>query len=571
MAATETDKLVIQMSLDMAKLQQGLQRAESSIKSFAHGIQSTIGGALDLLALKMASSFGKDLVTTFANVGTKLNVLSKRTGESVENLDKWGIAVAKAGGNADDFYNTITQLQSRLQNAKFGGDPKTMGIMSYLGINPNDKNGGIKKGTDLLLELSDKLKNMSRDKQDWIGSQLGLDNATLSILIKGRKETEKLVNSQKALWNNSSAEKAQKAQNRLIEFNRRLEQLKLTLGEKLLPVMYKLTDWITKFIDNDLPKLLSMFDNWKKATGFTTEDILKFTAALLGISAAIPIINGLGLAFKGLGTAVGLVTSPLGATIAGLYSISEVYDMIKEKTNNPEQFNKKMEKEIADSPITKALNWAKGKTGINFTGDAKGKGGSDLWDKVINWAQGKVETGNKSMIGYKMKKDSAGKYQYVLDANGNKIPEAYGKYQIMPSTASEVMGRNVTGQELLDNKFNEEVHAKLMEKWTKQFGSKEAALAYYNAGHSGVETYNKTGTTEYLDKIKNVLYNLNPSTISNIQKNQMSQGSQKPLTQNVNIERVEVKGVRNQDQLVNELLNNANINQALPFSSNRSA
>lgn len=551
MAQKTVDELVIQLTLNAKQLQQSLSSAEQNISKFANKMSSTINTALDLIALKFSVSFGKNLIETFANTGAKLHFLSSQVGESVGTLDKWGVAVQKAGGNADSFYSTISNLHNKLVDMKFSGDMKLASTFGMLGVKTTNADHTLRKTTDILLDLSSVMKGKDTNFQQFVGRQLGIDDATIRILAQGRDATLKLVNAQKQLYSDKSAAVAEKQREKLIDFERALDKLKIQIAEKLLPAANKFIDWIQKFINqhgNDLavivenivnglikfidylPTVTKFFDDLNKTLGITVADFGKILAGIMALKVAKDI-------FSMLGAGAAAFSNPLIAAVVALTSLYKIWEMMQDKANNPEEFNQNMTKSINDksSLINKGLGWLSNKTGLNLTTQGNQSTSSSMWDKVIDWAQGKVESSNQdSTIGYKMKKDASGKYQHVLDSKGNKIPEAYGRYQIMPSTASEVMGRNVTGQELLNGEFNAQVHSKLMDKWTKQYGSKEAALAYYNAGNRGLKQYQETGTTTYLDKIKGVIGGLNPASLASQPVQQaVGQANQRQPTQQV--------------------------------------
>jgi len=564
MTTTTTDQLVIKMSLDMAKLQDGLRKADAGIKKFAGDMQTTIGAALDLLAIKMVMSFSKDLVNNFANTGAKLEFLAQKTGESVASLDKWGTAAAKAGGSAEGFYNTIQGLQSKLQNAKFGGDPKTMGIFSYLGINPQDAKGNIKKTTDILLELSGKLKGMSRDKQQWVGQQLGIDDATLRILSQGREATEKLVKAQNALWDDKSAQRAQKAQARLIDFNRKIEKLKLDLGERLIPVMYKLTDWVTNFIDKDLPKITKAFDDWSKKTGITAGDIGKLVLALAGLSAATTVIKGLSLAFKGLGGAIGLLSGPLGAAVTAMTTLYEVYDKYQEYQKDPEEFKKNHD--IIGKPLA-ALFGAGEKIGgaaydfFNPTASQYQLAPKD-YEKMVERLAPKV-----AQI------ESSGGY------NTNSNNGAYGPYQQRVTHANRARLQAGLDKKdanwYMDPKNSYDTYKLMMMQNLKSTkGDLDKAIQMYSGGNYGIDKVLK----QKIDKVNygllgiqqpNVPNNINKIPSANVTNN--SPNTTKNNTQNITISKVEMHGVQNKEQFVNNLMGNKLVSPALAFSNGRIA
>lgn len=528
MAQKVVDELVIQMTLNAKQLQQSLGNAEQSISRFASKMSSTINTALDLIALKFSVSFGKNLIETFANTGSKLHFLSSQLGESVGTLDQWGVAIQKAGGNADSFYGTISNLHNKLVDMKFNGDMKLASTFGMLGVKTTNADHSLRKTTDVMLDLADKLKGKDTNFQQFIGRQLGIDDATIRVLAQGREATLKLVNAQKQLYNDKTAKAAEKQREKLIDFERTLDKLKIQIAEKLLPAANKFIDWIQKFVNqhgndlavivenivnglaqfiNYLPQVTKMFTDLNKSLGITAGDLGKILAGIMALKVAKDI-------FGMLGAGAAAFSNPLVAAVVALTSLYKIWEMMQDKANNPVEFNKKMQSTVNDksSYLNKGLDWLSSKTGLNLSASGNKSTSSSMWDSVIDWAQGLVESRNKDdTIGYKMKKDANGKYQNVLDAKGNKIPEAYGRYQIKPSTASEVMGRNVTGQELLNGDFNKQVHDKYMAQLEAKHGSKEAALAAYNGD---LANYRKTGQSDYVNKIKGVIGGLNPASLA---------------------------------------------------------
>jgi prefoldin subunit 5 len=544
MATKTVDELLIQISLNAKQLQQSLSNAEQSINKFADKISGVMSTALDLIALKFSVSFGKNLVETFANTGSKLYFLSQQVGESVGTLDKWGAAVQKAGGNAESFYGTINSLHNKLVDMKYNGDMKTAGMFGMLGVKTSNADHSLRNTTDILLDLSDKLKGKDKGFQQFVGRQFGIDEATLRVLSQGREATLKLVNAQKQLYNEKTAREAEKQREKLIDFERALDKLKIQIAEKLLPAADKFINWIQKFVTQHgkdlalivegivnglidlikyLPEVTKFFTDLNKTLGVTAGDLGKILAGLLALKVGKDILGTLGLAATAL-------SSPIVAAVAAVTSLYEAWQMLQDKMNNPDKFNEKMQNSIDDksSLLNRGLKWFSDHTGLNMTPSGNQKTQSSMWDKALDWAQGMVESSNKdNTIGYKMKKDANGKYQPVLDAKGQKIPEAYGRYQIKPSTASEVMGRNVTGQELLNGEFNQQVHDKYMMQLEKRYGSKEAALAAYNGD---LANYRKTGHSDYVDKIKAKLGGAIPANLASqpvqLAVNQANQANQ---------------------------------------------
>lgn len=591
MATKTVDELLIQISLNAKQLQQSLSNAEQSINKFADKISGVMSTALDLIALKFSVSFGKNLVETFANTGSKLYFLSQQVGESVGTLDKWGAAVQKAGGNAESFYGTINSLHNKLVDMKYSGDMKTAGMFGMLGVKTSNADHSLRNTTDILLDLSDKLKGKDKGFQQFVGRQFGIDEATLRVLSQGREATLKLVNAQKQLYNEKTAREAEKQREKLIDFERALDKLKIQIAEKLLPAADKFINWIQKFVTQHgkdlalivegivnglidlikyLPEVTKFFTDLNKTLGVTAGDLGKILTGLLALKVGKDILGTLGLAATAL-------SSPLVAAAAAVTSLYTTWELMKDKMKDPASFDKKMQKSLNDksSWLNQGLDWLSNKTGLNMTPSGNQKTQSSMWDKALDWAQGMVESSNKdNTIGYKMKKDANGKYQPVLDAKGQKIPEAYGRYQIKPSTASEVMGRNVTGQELLNGEFNQQVHDKYMMQLEKRYGSKEAALAAYNGD---LANYRKTGHSDYVDKIKAKLGGAIPANLSQPVQLAVNQANQANMAKPATTQQQAKSGATIQAHTVNINANNpkqlasevvSKVNLAFAFAGN---
>lgn len=82
---------------------------------------------------------------------------------------------------------------------------------------------------------------------------------------------------------------------------------------------------------------------------------------------------------------------------------------------------------------------------------------------------------------------------------------ACGAMQILPSTASYILGRKVTSSELLnDLEFNVETSMKYMARLYKKSGRWDIALGYYNSGQSQVNGYAQRIMKNHNDKWKNL-------------------------------------------------------------------
>lgn len=489
--ATTVDELLIQVTLNAKQLQQSLNSAEQSISKFADKITNTLSVALEAIALKFSLSFGKNLVETFATTGSKLYFLSQQIGESVSTLDQWGVAVQKAGGNTDSFFNTINNLHNKLVDMKFNGDLQTAGLFGMMGIRTSQSNGQLKKTSEILLEISDFFKGQSKEQQQFFGRKLGLDDATVRVLAKGREETLKLVNAQKSLWNDKTAAQAEKQREQLIRYDRAIEQLKLTIAEKLLPYANQFINWIQKFVNqhgNDMaiivdkivgalaemvgyiPKVTAYIGELNKSLGLTAGDLGKILAGILALKVAKDV-------FMGLAAAANLFLSPITAALAGIMGLFEIWKQIQEKINNPENYNQKMSKSVNDksSYLNQALSWISDKTGLNLTPEGNKKAQPSQWDKVIDQLAPKVAQ--------------------IESSGGTNIDSgngAYGAYQVRPNWGNRARAKEglpaQTPEWYKDPKNSLETYKLMMRQNLKSTGGDvDAAIKMYSGNNYGLD------------------------------------------------------------------------------------
>jgi hypothetical protein len=247
--ATNIDKFTIDFTLDNNKLKQSVNQASNTIKNFADDIQKTFKSALGGIASALGVDFLNKLVNNFTQIASQLGFTAQTLGENVTTLNAWQQAVIRSGGSAEQFNATLGSLRDKLQQAQYLGNAGLAGYFNYLGISARDSTGKVKSATMLLLDISSKLQGRSLNQQQFLGHQLGIDDATLRILMKGKKATEELLKSvsQYGLLTKQDTDNAIKYRNSLANLNQVYQNIKYTLAEALLPYLNKFVDFFTGF------------------------------------------------------------------------------------------------------------------------------------------------------------------------------------------------------------------------------------------------------------------------------------------------------------------------------------
>lgn len=117
---------------------------------------------------------------------------SQLLGENAKDLDAWGNAIKRVGGDSSQFIGSIQNIQSELAKFHLGqGGQQTVQALAQLGVATNGK------GSEFLLSISDQLKkvrdNFGELEAKSFAERLGLNDDAYFFLTKSREEIEKIV------------------------------------------------------------------------------------------------------------------------------------------------------------------------------------------------------------------------------------------------------------------------------------------------------------------------------------------------------------------------------------------
>lgn len=165
-------------------------------KSFEAGETAFSGltkSALQLGAV-LASKLAIDkVVGDFKNAGTELNNFNKLTGLSTQNVQALGQALTAQGGSASDAFAAMQKMQD-LMASPITGNTGWFGDVAKLGLNP-DAIIGAQDTAEAMANIAGEFEHMSELNQRLAGQALGLDDSTVRLLMRGRDEVEKQLDS----------------------------------------------------------------------------------------------------------------------------------------------------------------------------------------------------------------------------------------------------------------------------------------------------------------------------------------------------------------------------------------
>lgn len=204
---------------DTEKLNDTLKNTESIGNrvgdSFLSMGKSLVGFAAAGLSIGAVLGGIKSAVDYTIALGQTSNAL----GVSAEALDAWGGAVQTTGGTLQGFEQSLR------------------GLSQHLGSNA-------KVALQALPQFADAFHQMSRAQAMMYGKSLGLDESTILLLQKGRREVDDVIKRQKELGavNKQDTEIALKFNTSLNDTSRAFRSVFIEVGATVLPALTKILD-----------------------------------------------------------------------------------------------------------------------------------------------------------------------------------------------------------------------------------------------------------------------------------------------------------------------------------------
>jgi hypothetical protein len=291
---TVIDSLIVELGLDPEKFTKGQKEAasaftktkdqlkkdskevESSFDNLAEGFNRARGQLLGFIGLVVGSTGLKDFIANVTKSEIETGRFSKALGLTTESLSSWQGAAAASGGTASGITGTLRNLTNQLQLLSLTGESNTLPYFRALGVSLVDNNGHLKKSTALILDLADAIQKnqLAPERAFTILSSLGIDDATIALILKGRnavqdylKESEKLgVITNKDIESGAALQRSWEG----------LAHAATSLGTKistiLTPAITNLLDGFTKLFSSERKSIES--GNKEGSVGSTPSEIL---------------------------------------------------------------------------------------------------------------------------------------------------------------------------------------------------------------------------------------------------------------------------------------------------------
>ena len=298
-------------------------------KSFDNGSAAFDGIAKSALQLGgvLATKLGiQKVVGDFTNAGVALDNFNKLNGSSVENVQRLGYALKQQGGNAQDAFSMIKNIQN-LMASPLTGNTGWMGEAARFGLDPRTITEAAST-KDAILNVADAFEKMNQVQQVQAGKALGWDDAQIRLAQSGREEIEKTF--AQADKYNLLTEKQTKDGQRLsaamIDLDKVFESMGNTIAGELTPAFAEMIENFNQFYEDNKELIDS---GLKEFFGGVAENIELVTGALLllggsgalrGIAALRSLLGlGAGAAGAGAGAAGASAALIAGGSLAAIF------------------------------------------------------------------------------------------------------------------------------------------------------------------------------------------------------------------------------------------------------------
>lgn len=334
--ATVIDSLIVTLGLDNKDFQQGMKDTEKGLSDtrkntdrvgkqiaasgkdaaefFGQMQRSAIKFFAVLTAGKGLINFTRDVVSTGAN----LYRLSQNLDISADTLHRWGRAADLNGGSMEGFLGTLQNLGSQVTEIFMKGDSAITPYLRQLRVGVTDVAGKAKPLTDILADIADAAEKIYPDRQQRYAylQQMGFDEGTLNLLVKGGKELRNVIAAQQE-YSDKDNKAAFEAEQTWIKAQQRLEKLTRDLVIKILPSLERLIETFVKFVEVIIPPLSKAVEIFaeldEKTDGWSTSLILALaTLRLIGGSAVIGGLAGVATKLASMAASAVSLAAPLG-------------------------------------------------------------------------------------------------------------------------------------------------------------------------------------------------------------------------------------------------------------------
>ena len=290
----------------------GYDYDEKGLKEYQEDLDKVAAGAKKLAAVAVGAATALTALTIKStSASDELGKLAGEVNTSVEDIDAYGFALQRSGGQAEGMATSLRNLSRRASEAA-RGIGEGVEAFGLLGVSSTNSDGSLKNSAQLMLEISAGLQGVENARQIELADKLGLTDS-IRLLQQGPAEIQKLVAEAKALGvvTEEDAFIAAEFQDGLTDLWKVLGDVARTISRELAPIMKETVKRFTEW--------------WKINRDLVNQNIARFfelaMIAAKGLKTALLVLGGLAI-LKALGSIAALLklirVRILAATVAAI-------------------------------------------------------------------------------------------------------------------------------------------------------------------------------------------------------------------------------------------------------------
>lgn len=260
------DELLIRIVADTSGVRNDIDRSRRAADDLTDDLQDTENqakrsgeamagfAAKALGALTAALSVGGVISSAMARANDieALHRTSEALGVAIGDLDAFGRAAELAGGDAQGARDSITDMAEKMGEALSDAESGAAKAFKALNIGLKNADGSSKNALEGLLDLAGAVEGLDKTTAVFKIKELGItDNRTVEMVLKGRKELERMLAVQKAqgVVTKEAAERAKAFTEGLNALKGSLNAASNSFFDTLIPALTKAVEWLTKIVD----------------------------------------------------------------------------------------------------------------------------------------------------------------------------------------------------------------------------------------------------------------------------------------------------------------------------------